>query len=58
MKLVTAIVKPFKVDDVRKALSAIGIQGVTATEVKGFGARKAIRSSTAAPNTWLISFPR
>ena len=34
MKLVTAIVKPFKVDDVRKALSAIGIQGVTATEVK------------------------
>jgi nitrogen regulatory protein P-II 2 len=40
MKLVTAIVKPFQLDDVRKALSAIGVQGVTVTEVKGFGRQK------------------
>ena len=37
MKMVTAIVKPFKLDEVREALSAIGVQGVTVTEVKGFG---------------------
>ena len=37
MKLVTAIIKPFKLDDVRSALSEIGVQGVTVTEVKGFG---------------------
>jgi nitrogen regulatory protein P-II 2 len=37
MKLVTAIIKPFKLDEVREALSAIGVQGVTVTEVKGFG---------------------
>ena len=40
MKLVTAIVKPFKLDDVRQALSEIGVQGVTVTEVKGFGRQK------------------
>ena len=40
MKLVTAIVKPFKLDDVREALSAIGVQGVTVSEVKGFGRQK------------------
>jgi len=40
MKLVTAIVKPFKLDDVREALSDIGVQGVTVTEVKGFGRQK------------------
>lgn len=40
MKLVTAIVKPFKLDDVREALSEIGIQGITVTEVKGFGRQK------------------
>jgi nitrogen regulatory protein P-II 2 len=40
MKLITAIVKPFKVDDVRRALSAIGVHGITATEVKGFGRQK------------------
>ena len=37
MKMVTAIIKPFKLDEVREALSAIGVQGVTVTEVKGFG---------------------
>ena len=40
MKLVTAVIKPFKLDDVREALSQIGIQGVTVTEVKGFGRQK------------------
>lgn len=40
MKLVTAIIKPFKLDDVRQALSELGVQGMTATEVKGFGRQK------------------
>ena len=40
MKLVTAIIKPFKMDDVRAALSEIGVQGITATEVKGFGRQR------------------
>ena len=40
MKLVTAIIKPFKMDDVRSALSEIGVQGVTVTEVKGFGRQR------------------
>lgn len=40
MKLVTAIIKPFKLDDVREALSEVGINGITITEVKGFGRQK------------------
>ena len=40
MKLVTAIIKPYKLDDVREALSDIGVQGITVTEVKGFGRQK------------------
>ena len=40
MKMVTAIIKPFKLDDVRQALSDIGVQGLTVTEVKGFGRQK------------------
>ena len=40
MKLVTAIIKPFKLDEVREALSALGVQGITVTEVKGFGRQK------------------
>ena len=40
MKLVTAIIKPFKMDDVRSALSDIGVQGITVTEVKGFGRQR------------------
>jgi len=58
MKLVTAIIKPFKLDEVREALSAIGVQGITVTEVKGFGGRKAIPSCIAARNTWSIFCPR
>ena len=40
MKLVTAIIKPFKLDDAREALSEVGVQGLTVTEVKGFGRQK------------------
>ncbi|KZZ11142.1 transcriptional regulator [Oleibacter sp. HI0075] len=40
MKLITAVVKPFKLDDVRESLSEIGVQGITVTEVKGFGRQK------------------
>ncbi len=40
MKLVTAIIKPFKLDDVREALSEVGVKGITVTEVKGFGRQK------------------
>jgi len=40
MKMVTAIIKPFKLDDVREALAQIGVQGITVTEVKGFGRQK------------------
>jgi nitrogen regulatory protein P-II 2 len=40
MKLVTAIIKPFKLDEVRQALSEMGVQGITVTEVKGFGRQK------------------
>ena len=44
MKLVTAVIKPFKLDDVREALSEIGMQGITVTEVKGFGRQKGHRT--------------
>ena len=40
MKLITAIIKPFKLDDVREALADVGVQGITVTEVKGFGRQK------------------
>ena len=40
MKLVTAVIKPFKLDEVREALAAVGVQGITVTEVKGFGRQK------------------
>ncbi|OGT36291.1 MAG: transcriptional regulator [Gammaproteobacteria bacterium RBG_16_51_14] len=40
MKMVTAIIKPFKLDDVREALSEVGVQGMTVTEIKGFGRQK------------------
>ena len=40
MKMVTAVIKPFKLDDVREALSEIGVQGITVSEVKGFGRQK------------------
>ncbi len=40
MKMITAVIKPFKLDDVREALASIGVQGVTVSEVKGFGRQK------------------
>jgi nitrogen regulatory protein PII len=40
MKLVVAVIKPFKLDDVREALAEVGVQGITVTEVKGFGRQK------------------
>jgi nitrogen regulatory protein P-II 2 len=40
MKLITAIIKPFKLDEVREALASVGVQGITVTEVKGFGRQK------------------
>lgn len=40
MKMITAVIKPFKLDDVREALSSVGVQGITVTEVKGFGRQK------------------
>ena len=58
MKMVTAIVKPFKLDEVREALSAIGVQGITVTEVKGFGRQKATPSCTAVRNTSSTPLPK
>lgn len=58
MKMIMAIVKPFKLDDVREALAGCGVAGITVTEVKGFGRQKATPSCIAAPNTWSISCPR
>jgi nitrogen regulatory protein PII len=54
MKFVSAIIKPFKLDEVREALSAIGVQGITVTEVKGFGRQKATPSCIAVQNMWWI----
>jgi nitrogen regulatory protein PII len=51
MKIVMAIIKPFKLEEVRDALTGIGVHGLTVTEVKGTAARRAIPRSTAAPNT-------
>ena len=56
MKLVTAIVKPFKLDDVREALSDIGVQGITVTEVKGFGRQKVILNCIVVQSMLLISY--
>ena len=58
MKLVIAVIKPFKLDEVREALSNIGVQGITATEVKGFGGKRAIPNFIAEQSTLLIFFPR
>ncbi len=50
MKLVTVVIKPFKLEDVREALSSIGIQGLTVTEVKGFGRQKGHAELYRAPS--------
>ena len=51
MKLITAIIKPFKLDDVKDALKDAGVQGMTVTEVQGFGRQRATPRCTAAPST-------
>ena len=51
MKIVMAIIKPFKLDEVREALTSIGIAGLTVTEVKGYGRQRGIRRSIGELNT-------
>ena len=58
MKLVTVVIKPFKLEDVREALSSVGIQGLTVTEVKGFGRQKGMQSFIEELNTASISYPK
>ena len=58
MKKIEAIIKPFKLDEVREALSEIGIMGLTATEVKGFGRQKGILSYIEVLSMLLTSFPK
>jgi len=58
MKKIEAIIKPFKLDDVRRALTEIGITGLTATEVKGFGRQQGHTELYRERNMWLILFPR
>ena len=50
MKIVMAVIKPFKLDEVRDALTSIGVQGLTVTEVKGYGRQKGTRKSTVGPS--------
>ena len=52
MKKIEAIIKPPRLDSVKEALNAIGIKGMTLSEVKGYAAKKATRKSTAGLNTW------
>lgn len=54
MKKIDAIIKPFKLDDVREALAEVGITGMTVTEVKGFAARKGTPNCTVVPSIWSI----
>ena len=55
MKKIEAVIKPFKLDEVKEALAREGIRGMTVSEVRGFGRQKATRSATAVPNTWSTS---
>lgn len=55
MKKIEAIIKPFKLDDVREALADVGITGMTVSEVKASVARRATLSYTVAPSTWSTS---
>ena len=56
MKLITAVIKPFKLDEVREALLAVGVSGLTVTEVKGYGRQKATQSYTEVQNMKLTYF--
>ena len=58
MKKIEAVIKPFKLDEVKEALHEVGLQGITVVEAKGSAARRATPNSTAAPSTWSTSCPR
>jgi len=58
MKKIEAIIKPFKLDEVKDAILQLGVGGMTITEVKGFGRQKVTRRSIGARNTWWIFCPR
>jgi len=58
MKKIEAIIKPFKLDEVKEALQEVGLQGITVTEAKGFGRQRAIPNFTGAPNMWSTFCPR
>ena len=58
MKLISAIIKPFKLNEVREALNEVGALGMTTTEVKGFGRQKGHSEIYAAPNMSWLSCPR
>ena len=58
MKKIEAIIKPFKLEEVKEALAEVDVQGMTVTEVKGFGRQKAIPRSTEVRNTPSTSFPK
>ena len=58
MKKIEAIIKPFKLDEVKEALHEVGLSGITVIEAKGFGRQKVIRNYTAVQNMSLISFQR
>lgn len=55
MKKIEAIIKPFKLDEVKEALQEVGLQGITVTEAKGFGRQRAIRNCIGGPNMWSTS---
>ena len=57
MKKIEAIIKPFKLDEVKEALQEIGVQGMTVIEAKGYGRQKGHPRPTAARNTWWTSCP-
>ncbi len=58
MKKIEAIIKPFKLDEVKEALHEVGIQGITVLEAKDLAVRKAIPSYIVVQNMWLIFCPR
>ena len=58
MKKIDAIIKPFKLEDVKEALATVGVEGLTVTEVKGFGRQKVTPKSTVAVNTPSIFYPK
>ncbi len=59
MKKIEAVIKPFKLDEVKEALHEVGLQGITVVEAKGFGRQEGPhRADTVAPSTWSTSSPK